>query len=64
VHVLLVDDPDEFAAAIVRLLGDSRLRVRLTVAAEKLYLQRYESRVADEAVRRLVEDVAAFSTRS
>ena len=59
VHLLLADDPDEFAAAIVRLLGDSRLRLRLTAAAETLYLERYESRVADEAVRRLVEDVAA-----
>ena len=28
VHLLLADDPEEFAAATVRLLGDARLRVR------------------------------------
>jgi hypothetical protein len=64
VHLLLADDPDEFAAAIVRLLGDARLRVRLTEAAEARYLDRYDGRVADQGVQRLVEDVARMSTRS
>jgi len=64
VHLLLADDPEEFAAATVRLLEDARLRVRLTEAAEALYLERYDGRVADEEVRRLVADVAGLSTRS
>jgi glycosyltransferase involved in cell wall biosynthesis len=63
VHLLLADDPDDFAAATVRLLRDAALRVRLTVAAEALYLERYEGGVAEDCVRRLVEDVAA-RTRS
>ena len=64
VHLLLADDPEEFAAATVRLLGDSRLRARLTEAAEALYLDRYDGRLADRRVRRLVEDVARARTRS
>ncbi|HXA32235.1 MAG TPA: glycosyltransferase family 4 protein [Acidimicrobiales bacterium] len=64
VHLLIADDPDEFATATVRLLGDARLRVRLTEAAERLYLDRYDGRVADEGVRRLLAEVAGLSTRS
>ena len=64
VHLLLADDPDAFAAATIRLLRDPVLRVRLTQAAETLYLDRYDGRVADEAVRRLVQDFAGLSTRS
>jgi len=63
VHLLLADSPEDFAAATVRLLRDAPLRVRLTGAAEALYLERYEGRVAEEGVRRLVEDVVA-RTRS
>jgi len=62
VHLLLADDAEEFAAATVQLLRDPSMRVRLTQAAETLYLERYDGRVAEEGVRRLVEDVA--STRS
>ncbi len=64
VHLLLADDPNEFAAATVRLLNDSGLRQRLTKEAETLFLDRYERHVADLAVRRLVEAVARPSTRS
>ena len=63
VHLLLADGSEDFAAAAVRLLRDAAFRVRLTEAAEALYLERYEGRVAEEAVRRLVEDVVA-RTRS
>jgi hypothetical protein len=64
VHLLLADEPEELAAAAVRLLGDARLRVRLTEAAESLYLDRYDGRLANQGVRRLVEDVARASARS
>ena len=63
-HLLVADDADAFAAATVRLLRDPALRVRLTEAAEALYLDRYDGRLVDEAVRALVEDVAATRTRS
>ena len=58
VHLLLADEPEELAAAAVRLLGDTELRVRLTEAAEQRYLERYDGRSANQDVRRLVEDVA------
>jgi hypothetical protein len=64
VHLLLADDPETFAAATVRLLGDPELRVRLTQAAEALYLARYDGRDAGIRVRRLVDEVAGASTRS
>jgi hypothetical protein len=64
VHLLVADSPEDFAAATVRLLGDPELRVRLADAAEALYLERYDSRVADLGVQRLVEDVARVRTRS
>lgn len=64
VHLLLADDPEGFAAATVRLLGDTRLRVRLTEAAEQRYLDRYDGRVAADGVRRLLEEVAGISTLS
>jgi glycosyltransferase involved in cell wall biosynthesis len=64
VHLLLADDPEEFAAATVRLLNDVRLRVRLTEAAETRYLDLYDGRVADESVRRLLEELGGVSTRS
>jgi glycosyltransferase involved in cell wall biosynthesis len=58
VHLLLADDPEEFAAATVRLMGDPGLRVRLTEAARLRYLERYDGRAAEEGVRRLLEAVA------
>jgi glycosyltransferase involved in cell wall biosynthesis len=64
VHLLLADDPEEFAAAVVRLLRDPPLRVRLTEAARSLYLDLYDGREAYEGIRRLLEEVAAVSTRS
>jgi len=64
VHLLLADDPDAFAAAVVQLLTDARLRQRLTEAAEQRYLDSYDRHVADLAVRRLVDDLSGQRTRS
>jgi glycosyltransferase involved in cell wall biosynthesis len=64
VHLLLADDPDEFAAAIVRLIGDPALRTRIAGEAEKLYLDRYDGRAVDQGVRRLLEDLSGSRTRS
>jgi glycosyltransferase involved in cell wall biosynthesis len=64
VHLLLADDPEEFAAATVRLLDDAALRVRLTEAARARYLERYDGRAADVEVRRVLHEVAGRRTRS
>jgi glycosyltransferase involved in cell wall biosynthesis len=64
VHLLLADDPDEFAAATVRLLGDADLRTRIAEEGEKLYLRRYDGLAADQGVRRLFESLSGSSTRS
>lgn len=64
VHLLIADDPDEFTAATVRLLGDARLRTRIADQAERLYLRRYDDRAADECVRRLFDDLVRSRTRS
>jgi len=64
VHLLIADDPDEFAAATVRLIGDAALRARIAGEAEKLYLERYDGRAADEGVRRLLDDLSGLRTRS
>lgn len=64
VQLLVADEAEEFAAAVVRVLRNPRLRVRLTEAAEAHYLDRYDGRAADEAVRRLVEGLTVVSTRS
>lgn len=64
VHLLLADDPVEFAAATARLLGEATLRVRLTDAARERYLDRYDGRAADEELRRLLVEVAGSRTLS
>jgi sugar transferase (PEP-CTERM/EpsH1 system associated) len=46
--ILIADDPSAFAAAVVRLIRDSRLRRGLETAARALVVQRYDwSAVAD-----------------
>ena len=64
VHLLLADDAEGLAAATVRLLGDPVLRVRLANEAHRLYLDRYDGRIADQGVRRLLDEVASRRTRS
>ncbi len=64
VHLLLADDPEAFAAATVRLVGDAALRTRIADEAERLYFRRYDGRAAGEDVRRLLEDLSVSRTRS
>jgi hypothetical protein len=58
VHLLLADEPDDFALACERLLTDAALRSRVVDAAHERYLQRYESSVARQRIRRVAADVA------
>ncbi len=64
VHLLVADDPEDFAGAVVSLLEDVQLRIRLADAAEQRYLERYDGRAADERIQRLVEEVASEESRS
>ncbi len=57
VHLLLADDPHEFVAACRRILTDPELRTRLVSAAERLYLDQYESCVARAQIRSIVSDL-------
>jgi glycosyltransferase involved in cell wall biosynthesis len=59
VHLLLADSPEDFARACRRLIEDRALALRLVDAAERRYLQRYESSVAKNRIQQLVRDVAA-----
>jgi glycosyltransferase involved in cell wall biosynthesis len=46
VHLLVADEPADFAAAVVRLLRDPELGTRLAVAGRRLVEQRYDWRTA------------------
>jgi glycosyltransferase involved in cell wall biosynthesis len=55
-HLLVQDDPDEFATACARLLSDQELRQRLVDSAHELYWERYSldaitPRIAELACR-------------
>ena len=58
IHLLLADDPDEFAMACQRLLTEPDLRSRLVDAAEELYREQYERSVARDRIETLVREVA------
>jgi glycosyltransferase involved in cell wall biosynthesis len=57
VHLLLADQPDEFAAACKRLLTDHELRKKMVDAAEQRYLERYEWSSARDRIRALVHEL-------
>jgi hypothetical protein len=54
VHLLVADDPADFAAACGRLLTDEALRQRLVEAADELYLERYEWASAKERIGQII----------
>ena len=53
-HLLVADDPDDFAAACIRLLTDAPLRASLVAAAQKAFLDRFQW----SAVRGRIEALA------
>jgi glycosyltransferase involved in cell wall biosynthesis len=63
IHLLVADDPDGFASACQRLLTDSELRKRVIDAAERRYLERYESSLVKARIQALVREVAATGDR-
>lgn len=52
-HLLIADDPKDFANAILRLLGDVELRGKLGEGGRALYLDRFTWRVAWKALEAL-----------
>jgi glycosyltransferase involved in cell wall biosynthesis len=57
--ILLGDDPDEFAAQVVRLLRDGNLRAQLSANARRLVEQQYDWDQIGGRFVNLVEDVAS-----
>jgi glycosyltransferase involved in cell wall biosynthesis len=50
-HLLLADEPEEFAKEVVRLLGDSNLRSSLSISGRRLIDERYHwQTIADQYV--------------
>lgn len=56
-HLLLADDPQRFAAAVLRLLADDALAARLAANARRLVEQRYDWDTLGRRFVALVEDV-------
>jgi glycosyltransferase involved in cell wall biosynthesis len=54
VHLLLADRPDSVATACARLCDDVVLRRSLLDAAQRLFEERYESKVARDRIQRIV----------
>jgi glycosyltransferase involved in cell wall biosynthesis len=57
VHLLVADDGEAFAAACAQLVDDQALRRRLVDAAERQFLERYESQVARDRIGALVSEL-------
>jgi glycosyltransferase involved in cell wall biosynthesis len=53
-HLLLADNAQGFAEACERVLVDQPLRTAMVTAAERLYLDRYQSSVAGQRIQALV----------
>ena len=64
VHFLVADEPTAFAAACIRLLEDSDLRLRLTAEAYRLFLERYQSEHARDRIKDLMLATALAATSS
>ncbi len=57
-HALVADEPEEFAQACLRVLGDPDLAHRLVEAGELLFLELYDSEALEERVADLALEVA------
>lgn len=57
-HVLIADDPHEFAVAVRQLLLDDELWVKLSVAGRRFVLQRFDWDLIGVAIDEAIRDVA------
>jgi len=63
VHLLVADDPDDFAEACQRLLVDQGLRAQIVDAAERRYLEEYDADQVKQHIQGLARSVAATDGR-
>jgi glycosyltransferase involved in cell wall biosynthesis len=56
-HLLLADTPEDFAAAVVRLLSDEALRRKLGVAARRLVEERYGNPAVAKTCHDILEQI-------
>jgi glycosyltransferase involved in cell wall biosynthesis len=64
VHLLLADQPGAVASACARLCNDLDFRRSLVDAAERLFEERYESRVARDAIQKIVASLTTSGRTS
>jgi glycosyltransferase involved in cell wall biosynthesis len=57
--ILIADDPADFAARVVALLGSPALRDRIRRSGRRLVRERYDWDVIGRRVRRLIDDTIA-----
>lgn len=57
-HLLLADDPTDFAQAVVGLLENAELRMAISREARKLVEERYDWDVVGERMKRTIEKIA------
>ncbi len=57
-HLIVADDPDRFALAVVRLLRDRSLRTSLEQAARRLVVERFDWAAAAAALDSALEAAA------
>lgn len=63
-HLVIADEPGDFAQRVLQLLADADLRQRLADNARRLVVERYEWHGIGRQFARLVEDVARAGHRS
>jgi glycosyltransferase involved in cell wall biosynthesis len=61
-HLLIADESDAFAAAVVRLLGDPDLRQKIAANARKLVEERYDWRVIGGKLLKVYSDMLTPET--
>lgn len=54
-HILIADTPDEFTSALIRVLGDARLRSNLGDESRAILEQKYSLGAGTEAAKRILE---------
>jgi glycosyltransferase involved in cell wall biosynthesis len=58
IHILIADDPGEFAAQTIRLLNDSELRQSLSVNATRFVKENYEWEMIGEQFSIVLDQIS------
>ncbi|MCX7856163.1 MAG: glycosyltransferase family 4 protein, partial [Anaerolineae bacterium] len=62
--LLIADDPEAFAAAVVRVLEDENLRAALSAAGRRLVAERYDWRVIGQQLTAFLEQIHHQDTKT